>query len=132
MSTPDGERRASVGPDRRRGALAITALALGVLAASAVVLAEDARWLRLAVVAALWAALLAAFLVARQARAAAAAGEAIADAADLADELAATQEEAEERIAALQRDHERRLAREIGAREESELIADKAREEAAS
>ena len=132
MSTPDGELRGSAGPDRRRAASSVAAGVLATLAASAVVLAEDARWLRLAVVAALWASLLAALVLARQARAEAAAA---AEVDDLVDDLAAADEEiasAEDRIAVLQRDHERRVAREVAAREEAEQAALKAREEAAS
>ncbi|WP_328302237.1 DUF6779 domain-containing protein [Actinomycetospora sp. NBC_00405] len=129
MSTPDGELRGCAGPDRRRAALLATAATLAALAAAAVVLADDARWLRLGVVAALWAAVVAGILVARQSRGAAGAAEAAhAAAAD----LAAAQDEAEDKLAALRRDHDLQLAREAAAREESERAAEKAREDAAA
>ena len=129
MSTPDGELRGRAGPDRRRAALLATAATLAALAAAAVVLADDARWLRLGVVAALWAAVVAGILVARHSRGAAGAAEAAQDAAA---DLAAAQDEADEKLAALRRDHDLQLAREAAAREESERAAEKAREDAAS
>jgi len=129
MSTPDGELRGRAGPDRRRAALLATAATLAALAATAVVLADDARWLRLGIVAALWAAVVAGILVARQARGTAGAQEAAKDAAV---DLAAARDEADEKLAALRRDHDLRLAREAAAREESEQAAEKAREDAAS
>lgn len=129
MSTPDGELRGRAGPDRRRAALLATAVTLATLAAAVVVLADDARWLRLGVVAALWAAVVAGILVARHARGAAGAAEAAQDAAA---DLAAAQDEADEVLAALRRDHDLELAREAAAREESERAAEKAREDAAS
>ena len=128
MSTPDGELRGRAGPDRRRAALLATAATLAALAAAAVVLADDARWLRLGVVAALWAAVVAGILVARHSRGAAGAAEAAQDAAA---DLAAAQDEADEKLAALRRDHDLQLAREAAAREESERAAEKAREDAA-
>jgi hypothetical protein len=116
------------GPDRRRVALLGTAAVLAVLAGVAVVLAEDARWLRLGIVAALWTVVLVVVALARRSRAA-------ADEQDEAEEVAAAEAEAaaaaEAELADARRDHERRLAREVGAREEAEREAEKAREEAA-
>jgi hypothetical protein len=111
------------GPDRRRVALLGTAAVLAVLAGVAVVLAEDARWLRLGVVAALWTVVLVVIALARR-------PSASVDAeADGAAEEAADAAEAE--LDGARRDHERRLAREVGAREEAEREAEKARDEAA-
>lgn len=99
MSTPDGELRADAGPDRRRTALLVTAVVLAGLAAAAVVLADDARWLRLGVVAALWAALLAAVVLARR-------------------RAAPADTRADDRVEALERRHSRELNRAAEAREE--------------
>ncbi|MEJ2885897.1 hypothetical protein [Actinomycetospora aeridis] len=129
MSTPDGELRAGAGPDRRRAALMVTAAVLAVLAGAAVVFADDARWLRLAVVAALWASLLAAVVLARRSRTE---QELAAQAREAADELAAAEEDAQGRIAALEDDRDRMLAQEVAAREEAEQSAERAREDAAS
>jgi hypothetical protein len=124
------------GPDRRRVALLSTAAVLAVLAGLAVVLAEDARVLRLGVVAALWTVVLVVIAFARRSRDAAhdaVEADRAAEAAEEAEaDLAAAEEEAAERLAAVRRDHERRLAREAGAREEAEREAEKAREEAAA
>ncbi|MFC5137615.1 DUF6779 domain-containing protein [Actinomycetospora rhizophila] len=129
MSTPDGELRGRAGPDRRRAALLTAAAVLAALAAMAVLLSDDARLLRLGVVSALWAAVLAGVVLARRARAEAdLAGQARA----AADELDAAQEDAEERVAALERDADERVAREVAAREEAEQDAARAREDAAS
>jgi hypothetical protein len=129
MSTPDGEQRAGAGPDRRRAAPLVAAAVLAVLAGAAVLFADDARWLRLAVVAALWASLLAAVVIARRARTETALAE---QAREAADELAAAEEDAQERIAALEDDRDRMLAQEVAAREEAEQSAERAREDAAS
>jgi hypothetical protein len=120
------------GPDRRRVALLGAAAVLAVLAGAAVVLADDARWLRLGVVAALWTVVLVVIALARRPSAvdaevadeAAAATVAAEEAADAADAAEAELDDAG-------RDHERRLAREVGAREEAEREAEKARDEAA-
>ena len=127
MSTPDGGR-ADTGPDRRRVALLAAAAVLAVLAGVAVVLADDARWLRLGVVAALWTVVLVMIALARRVRAEAAVA---ADAEDAAAGLAAAGVDAEDRVETLRREHDERLAREVAAREEAEQIAEKAREDAA-
>ncbi|MBW4719838.1 DUF6779 domain-containing protein [Saccharothrix obliqua] len=80
--------------------LLVAALALALGAAAVLVLSDSARWLRLAVVAALWAALVGAFLAARYRR----------QVADRADE-----------VADLQSVYELELEREVAARREYEL-----------
>ncbi|WP_345380623.1 hypothetical protein [Actinomycetospora straminea] len=130
MSTPDGVGRA--GPDGRRAVLLSAAGVLAVTAGAAVVLADDARWLRLAVVAALWAAVLVVLVLARRGRSDAELAEIAEEAREAEEGRAAAEDEAEERVAALHRDLDRRVAREVAAREEAEQTADRAREEVAS
>ncbi|MDD7967398.1 hypothetical protein [Actinomycetospora lemnae] len=130
MSTPDGVGRA--GPDGRRAALLSGAGVLAVAAGAAVVLADDARWLRLAVVAALWAVVLVVLVLARRGRSDAELAEIAEEAREAEEGRAAAEEEAEERVAALHRDLDRRVAREVAAREEAEQTAERAREEVAS
>ena len=89
--------------DHGRGSgrlLLVAALALALGAAAVLVLSDNARWLRLAVVAALWAALVGAFLAARYRK-------------QIADR--------EDEVADLQSVYELELEREIAARREYEL-----------
>jgi hypothetical protein len=89
--------------DRGRGTgrlLLVAAMALALVAAAVLVLSDNARWLRLAVVSALWAALVGAFLAARYRR----------QVADREDE-----------VADLQSVYELELEREVAARREYEL-----------
>ena len=89
--------------DHGRGSgqlLLVAAMALALVAAAVLVLSDNARWLRLAVVAALWAALVGAFLAARYRR-------------QVADR--------EEEVADLQSVYELELEREVAARHEYEL-----------
>jgi hypothetical protein len=89
--------------DRGRGTgrlLLVAAMALALVAAALLVLSDNARWLRLAVVSALWAALVGAFLAARYRR----------QVADREDE-----------VADLQSVYELELEREVAARREYEL-----------
>ncbi|MFD1151119.1 DUF6779 domain-containing protein, partial [Saccharothrix hoggarensis] len=89
--------------DRGRGfarLLLVAALALALGAAAVLVLSDNARWLRLAVVAALWAALVGAFLAARYRK----------QVVERADE-----------VADLQSVYELELEREVAARREYEL-----------
>ncbi|WP_440900221.1 DUF6779 domain-containing protein, partial [Actinosynnema sp.] len=94
--------------------LLVAALAFALVAAAVLVLSDNARWLRLAVVSALWAALVGAFLAARYRR----------QVADREDE-----------VADLQNVYELELEREVAARREFELELEteahrKAREDA--
>src|SRR3954468_7165211 len=89
--------------DRGRGTgrlLLVAAMALALVAPALLVLSDNARWLRLAVVSALWAALVGAFLAARYRR----------QVADREDE-----------VADLQSVYELELEREVAARREYEL-----------
>ena len=103
---PTSERQPEAAPPRRReGRLtsrALLGLLLGfaVLGAAALVVSDDVRWLRLGIVAALWAALVGAFAAARYRR-----------------ESAADHDRSEE----LRRVYELELEREVAARREYEL-----------
>lgn len=77
--------------------------ALAVLATAALVLADDLRWLRLGIIAALWAALLAAFLASKYRR---------------------QVESSQDSVVEAQAVYERELEREIAARREHELQAE--------
>ncbi len=103
---PSPDRASRTGSSRRRGGRAAgrlllgALLALAVVGAAALVFTDDARWLRLGIVAALWAALVGAFAAARYRR-----------------EVAADHDRSEE----LRRVYELELEREVAARREYEL-----------